>query len=58
MAPLFVIRFFGQNNKIHDANPLMDEQTAVNLAEQHGKEGGITKSYRECMKDLNLKDIQ
>ena len=34
------------------------DQTIVNLAEQHGKEGVITQSYREYMHELDMKDVQ
>ena len=33
-------------------------QTAVNLAEQHGKEGAVTAAYREYMKSLDSKDAR
>lgn len=38
--------------------PSYGPHTIVNLAEQHGKEGVITQSYRECMHELDMKDAQ
>ena len=33
-------------------------QNIVNLAEQHGKEGAVTKGYRENVHEAALKDVQ
>jgi hypothetical protein len=30
----------------------------VNLAEQHGREGVVTKAYKEFMQELNMKEAQ
>ncbi|KAF8163607.1 SacI homology domain-containing protein [Crassisporium funariophilum] len=38
--------------------PVYGPHTIVNLAEQHGKEGPITQSYKEFMHELNMKDAQ
>lgn len=33
-------------------------QTAVNLAEKHGKEGVLTNAYRECVEEAQLPDVK
>ncbi|KAF8809044.1 hypothetical protein BYT27DRAFT_7163377 [Phlegmacium glaucopus] len=38
--------------------PSFGPHTVVNLAEQHGKEGAITQSYREFVHELDMKDVQ
>ncbi|KAF4615242.1 hypothetical protein D9613_002633 [Agrocybe pediades] len=38
--------------------PVYGPHTAVNLAEQHGKEGAVTQAYREYMQELGMKDAQ
>ncbi|KAF9477543.1 hypothetical protein BDN70DRAFT_810519 [Pholiota conissans] len=38
--------------------PIYGPHTIVNLAEQHGKEGVITRAYREYMHELNMRDAQ
>jgi len=37
---------------------MLDGKTIVNLAEQHGKEGAITRGYCEYVEKLNSKDAQ
>ncbi|KAG7448009.1 uncharacterized protein BT62DRAFT_890388 [Guyanagaster necrorhizus] len=38
--------------------PLYGPHTAVNLAEQHGKEAAVTQGYRDFMAELALPDVQ
>ncbi|KAI0301975.1 SacI homology domain-containing protein [Russula brevipes] len=37
--------------------PTYGPHTIVNLAEQHGREGAITKAYRECVEEAGLSDV-
>ncbi|KAJ3784104.1 SacI homology domain-containing protein [Lentinula aff. detonsa] len=38
--------------------PRYGPHTVVNLAEQNGKEGGVTTAYREFLTELNLPDVK